>query len=615
MGRRGRPPSPLLLGRCAFFLLLLPGVCPSTAVPTSEAPSELTTSRGEATAAGPTAELPPPSTSGSVGLSEVTSTAGTVEASSPHLTAPKTPRHVGPWPAPVTEVAKLCICDLLEDQCDVNCCCDPVCTAADFSVFTACSVPIVTGDSHFCRQQEALYSIDQSAQPPERVFQLVDKVSPAMFCLQTTNYKAGLSFQAPEIPTLHNFDRLLQEFNRGTFATENDLALEAESETRHEANANDTSRYKFKDLIQTSNGFLRLPAPLFSQCAHGNPAGFLMNQAEKCNTVIKMDECTTFPELSMQFYTNFSILVVPNSRQTVNVSIQSITVQTPEGLRTRLATTDVVLLPALNNQSCSSVVLEADYLITFTEAGEIVGATVLLVLGTVNLTTIFVQQTFAIHFIQQDTQPVPLSGSPGYVAGLPIKAGFRSGGSGVIQNLNEGSQLTMMKSTTAQDCFRVEGSRTPVLFGYNMMSGCKVRITDSADCTLLAPDILRVLKGQTFPDCVASFGDSLPQNGLDWVQISYNSTRPTTCEIPVSFEMEVKWTKYGSLVNPQAKIESLTVLITTAALPKVDSGSESVLQILSSVSFVDMSAPAQPGYKAWPTIEANLPFDFFFPFV
>lgn len=42
-----------------------------------------------------------------------------------------------------------------------------------------------------------------------------------------------------------------------------------------------------------------------------------------------------------------------------------------------------------------------------------------------------------------------------------------------------------------------------------------------------------------------------------------------TCEIPVSFEVEVKWTKYGSLVNPQAKIESLTVIVTTAALPKV----------------------------------------------
>ncbi|KAG8146025.1 hypothetical protein E2320_012448 [Naja naja] len=428
-------------------------------------------------------------------------------------------------------------------------------------------------DGHFCRQPEALYSIDQSVQPPERMFQLVEKVNPSVFCLQTANYKAGLSFQAPEIPTLQNFDRLLREFDRGSsFATGKDLVLEAESETPREAGANDTSRYKFKDLIQTTDGFLRLPAPLLSRCAHNNPAGFLMTQAEKCNTAIEMDECTTLPQLSMLFYTNLSILAVPNSSQTVNLTIQSITIQTPEGLRTRLASADVVLLPALNNQSCSNVVLEASYLVNFTEAGEIVEAAVSLVLGTVPTSAIFLQQTFAIRFIQQATRPVPFSGSPGYLS------------------LNEGSQLTMMKSTTTQDCFQAEGSRTPVLFGYNILSGCKVRITESAECTLLAPEILRVLKGQNFPDYVASFGDSLPQNRLDWVEISYNVTKPATCEIPVSFEVEVKWTKYGSLLNPQAKIESLTVIISTAALPK-------------------------PGYKAWPTIEAHLPFDFFFPFV
>ncbi|XP_070806546.1 tectonic-1 [Pituophis catenifer annectens] len=612
MRRPDGPASPLLPRRAVLFLfLLLPGVCPSTAGPTSEAPSKPATSPGGATAAGSTSEPPPPLSP----LSQAMSTAGPVEASSPRRTSPQTPSHVGPWPAPVTEVTELCVCDLLENQCDVNCCCDPVCTAADFSVFTACSVPVVTGDRHFCRQPEALYSIDQSVQPPERRFQLVKKVNPSVFCLQTSNYKAGLSFQAPEIPTLQNFDRLLQEFDRGSFATGKDLVLEAESETPREAGANDTSRYKFKDLIQTTDGFLRLPAPLFSRCARDNPAGFLMTQAEKCNTAMKMDACTTLPELSMPFYTNFSILMVPNSSQTVNVTIQSITIQAPEGLRTRLADADVVLLPALNNQSCSNVVLEARYLITFTEAGEIVEATVSLVLGTVHTSVVLLQQFFAIHFIQQDTRPVPFSGSPGYLVGLPIRAGFRSPGSGVIQSLNEGSQLTMMKSTTAQDCFRAEGSRTPVLFGYNMVSGCKVRITDSAECALLAPEILRVLKGQNFPDYVASFGDSLPQNRPDWVQIFYNSTKPATCEIPVSFEVEVKWTKYGSLVNPQAKIESLTVIVTTAALPKVNSGSESIIQILSSVSFDDISAPAQPGYKAWPTIEAHLPFDFFFPFV
>lgn len=33
--------------------------------------------------------------------------------------------------------------------------------------------------------------------------------------------------------------------------------------------------------------------------------------------------------------------------------------------------------------------------------------------------------------------------------------------------------------------------------------------------------------------------------------------------------MEVKWTKFGSLLNPQAQIVSVTVTVATAALPQV----------------------------------------------
>uniref|UniRef100_A0A670J4P3 Tectonic-1-3 N-terminal domain-containing protein n=1 Tax=Podarcis muralis TaxID=64176 RepID=A0A670J4P3_PODMU len=168
-----------------------------------------------------------------------------------------------PPPPGLTFMAELCVCDLLVDQCDVNCCCDPICTAADFSLFTMCSVPVVTGDRHLCRQQEALYSIDPTAHPPERIFQLADKVNPSIFCIQSTNNKAALSFQAPEIPTMHNFDRLLQEFGDNTFGIESNLALEDELDTR-----------QYNDPIQTSDGFLNLPAPLFlAWCTHGNPAG------------------------------------------------------------------------------------------------------------------------------------------------------------------------------------------------------------------------------------------------------------------------------------------------------------------------------------------------------
>uniref|UniRef100_A0A663MMK7 Tectonic-1-3 N-terminal domain-containing protein n=1 Tax=Athene cunicularia TaxID=194338 RepID=A0A663MMK7_ATHCN len=90
---------------------------------------------------------------------------------------------------PLNSIAKLCVCDLLVAQCDVNCCCDPDCSAADFSLFTTCSVPIVTGDSHLCSQKAAIYSLDVEANPPERIFKLIDQVNPSVFCIHATNCK------------------------------------------------------------------------------------------------------------------------------------------------------------------------------------------------------------------------------------------------------------------------------------------------------------------------------------------------------------------------------------------------------------------------------------------
>lgn len=41
--------------------------------------------------------------------------------------------------------------------------------------------------------------------------------------------------------------------------------------------------------------------------------------------------------------------------------------------------------------------------------------------------------------------------------------------------MNRYGQLTILRSTAEQDCLAVEGIRAPVLFGYDVQSGCKLR--------------------------------------------------------------------------------------------------------------------------------------------
>ncbi|XP_066835423.1 tectonic-1 [Anser cygnoides] len=519
-------------------------------------------------------------------------------------------------PAPITDVAKLCTCDLLVAQCDVNCCCDPDCSAADFSLFTTCSVPIVTGDSRLCSQKAAVYSLDVKANPPERVFQLIDHVNPSVFCIHATNYKQALYFPSPEMPTPENFDELFKKFGSAAFSAEPE-SWTLDSDAPNPSDANETYRYEYGVPIQTVDGFLRLPSPVVSSwCSDANPAGFLVSQATKCVRSVSVGKCSNIQVVSMLFYINSSILAVPKSSQMVNITVQSVVIQSLNGMRTLLTSKDVLRHPMILDELCMNVVLGVSYHITYTDAGEIIEAAASFVLGAINKEALSVQQSFEISFTQVNTKPVPLSGNPGYVAGLPVRAGFRPQRSGIIQSTNAYGQLTILQSASNQDCLTAQGGRTPVLFGYNMISGCKLRITAAVKCQPLTQALLDLLKGQSFPEYVASFGNSQAQNVHDWVPIIHlQNSEQSSCQIPVSLEIEVKWTKYGSLVNPQARIVNVTATTTTTTLKQLPSGRERTIPILSSVVFTDISSPAEPGYKAWPTINAKLPFDFFFPFV
>ncbi|MBN3309298.1 TECT1 protein, partial [Amia calva] len=189
---------------------------------------------------------------------------------------------------------------------------------------------------------------------------------------------------------------------------------------------------------------------------------------------------------------------------------------------------------------------------------------------------------------------------------------------GIYQSANRFGGLTVLKSSGIQDCLNSSGERSPVLFGVNVVSGCTLRVDSSDNCTVLSEVILGVLRGQSFPQYVASFGNSQPQEVLDWVPIKTVSSvlSAPSCSVPLSVHLEVRWTLYGSLVNPQAQIVNVTERI-SANSSNLQALAEpsGLLGLSSTVTFIAVSAPAQPEYKAPPTIDASLPFDFFFPFV
>ncbi|XP_072456575.1 tectonic-1 isoform X2 [Notamacropus eugenii] len=520
------------------------------------------------------------------------------------------------YTAAATVFSALCVCDLLVEECDINCCCDPDCSSTDFSLFSTCSVPVVSSDSHFCFQKVALYEMNFTAHPPERLFHLIEKTNPSAFCLYTLNYRIALSFIIPELPNENDFDNFLKKSVN--------FANTKESDISHSTilNAPTATKYRYSVPVQTSDSFLKLPAPLFSShCSDNNPVGFLMNEIFRCIRRVTLERCGEDRALSMSQYIQPKILAKPNSSKEIPITIESVFLQSLNKTMTRNAQSDVLLHPtfAIINglKACTNVVLQVKYRITYTETGEITKAKICFLLGTVSSSMLPLQQQFHVRFLQQNTKSFPLSGNPGYVPGQPLIAGYKIE-SHVVQSTNRYGQFTIFYSLAEQNCLLAEGLRKPVFFGNNMITGCKIRLTETTDCQLVGKRLEKLLIGDSLPKYISSFGNSSPQNLQDWVPVHFSTLsvkKQKPCSIPVIYDIRVKWTKYGSLMNPQAKIVNVAVKMIASAFSKTDLEKGRMVQVSTIVSFFDVSAPAEAGYKAQPTIDAKLPFNFFFPFV
>ncbi|KAL7395646.1 hypothetical protein ABVT39_020737 [Epinephelus coioides] len=524
---------------------------------------------------------------------------------------------------PVTNVDRLCPCDEHKDVCDINCCCDRVCSE-ELALFTSCSVDTVSGPKQLCSHDVASYSLRNTIDGYSEMQSSVRKeTNYDIFCIHSQNRVDGFSHPSPALPTDSNFDSLFKDFTSFIFGSEENSVQVSAAELQA------SSGYQYGDVMVTAGesgqrGMFLLPAPgVTADCMDNSPAVFLKDQSSKCSRrVVLQQDCSTLRGLSMDTYTNIQLFAGRNKdAAVVPVELASVILQSVDGTQTELKMSDgeilnpVLLKPTL----CANVVLKVAYMIKYNPAGEVVNVTVSLVLGFVREAALSLQQEFHITFVQEDMEEVVVhySGNPGYVVGLPLVSGTKTA-EGIARSIDPRDTLSLLHSTEDQDCLQGPHRRSPVLFGVDSVSGCTLRQDDAANCSLVFQVLLDVLRGPNHALYVASFGNSPLDYPLDWVSVksNFNPGDAQSCSIPLSLHLEIEWTKYGSLVNPQAQIVSIREVIqtNTTSLDMLSGGS-SILSIRSSVTFIPVSAAALPGYRAMPTIDAKLPFDFFFPFV
>ncbi|XP_055015467.1 tectonic-1 [Boleophthalmus pectinirostris] len=551
----------------------------------------------------------------------ISTTTSSISTEPPEPDLPEDPLPLsGQLLQPATSVALVCPCDMDKDMCDINCCCDKEC-GPELALFTSCSVNTVRGSKRLCNQDVASYSLSTTIDGYSELQSSVqnDK-NYDPFCIYFANRIEGLYHHPPPaLPTDRNFDSLFEKFTSFTFSPDSGQGSATEPQT--------SPGYQYGDIMQTTvaNGqrdIFYLPSSgITMDCVDRNPAAFLNKQNNRCSRRVDLQQdCESLPALSIDTYINIQVLSGKSIDATlVPVEVASIVMQSLEGAQIEVQFSEGDFLPVLLNPSlCAYVVLEVAYVVKYNSAGEIVNVAASLVLGYVQDTPMSFEQIFEMRFSEDNGLKVAVqfSGNPGYVVGLPLMSAYKTP-EGLSRSINPKDTLSLLQSSIDQDCLQGPQLRSQILFGHDSVTGCTLRLADVTNCRLISQVLLDILRGQNYPQFVASFGNSPIEKSLDWVAIkrTFNPQDSEGCGIPLSLHLEIEWTKYGTLVNPQAQIVSVKEIIhTNTSELALLSGGSAVLPVQTSVAFISVSAPATPRYRVMPTIDAKLPFDFLFPF-
>ncbi|XP_046859607.1 tectonic-1-like [Xenia sp. Carnegie-2017] len=538
-----------------------------------------------------------------------------------------------------------CICDLIVNGCDPNCCCDPDCSPSDKETFTECSeTKFVVYDDRVCVSDQLIYVHNV----PFRTINTGD----GLLCIYRNNNKKQEEFSSVStIEGNDDFTKAIKSRNLFSYQTNDNVEQGLGSQYK----VGDAILILFPNKIR---GFLNLPTTLISSsCNDFNAAGYFKDQKSQCtrNFADIKAECSRWTPLSASsYYSNFLVakspqLHSPATNITSNSSVLHSTYNESRFFAPQLAAPllcrDVsgVLrecrfttppTPSYNTSTkrCDNVVTEVSYLLVYNnDSSTLKAMNVSLLLG--NVRENFVQR-FSIRFLKEGKEEAFVkSGNPGYLVGKPVLAGILQNNratnkKAIILSTNNREWLTIPNASPDGSCASAANNRLPVTFNIEMRSGCMIRLNQTSNCSLLQDLVYSALLGTSLPEYVASFGNSDVQNVADWVKIIHDrpSNKPVgsggVCSnMILGLHIEILFANVGYLAKPQAKIlgtrfkyERPQRVFVRCFGQFCRSGGQNI-EISSSVAFTDVSKPPEADQKSLPNFQSKAPSDFFHPFL
>uniref|UniRef100_A0A671YLT5 Tectonic-1-3 domain-containing protein n=1 Tax=Sparus aurata TaxID=8175 RepID=A0A671YLT5_SPAAU len=303
-------------------------------------------------------------------------------------------------------------------------------------------------------------------------------------------------------------------------------------------------------------------------------AEFMRSVSLSCVRMLTPQSCTTDPGLNAHsYFSDLSLIKVPVV-ETALVSDFLVPVtplsEWPE--------------PSKQNNSCVNVVKKVEFIIGYNGRGELMNATVNMVLADVDPSQLLLQ-THSVQFQLVTSSPSSreLIPSVGLSTGSPVIGRFAG----------EVKPLRTMGVSQSGECSSDTSRRAPILFTHNTITGCTFR-SPSGDCSELRSQIYGILQGLATPDVIAMNWGSK----TDWTRVitqecpvSMQETCESGCILPNSLSIQMLWARQGLLDLPQKYILGGKYLF---KCKKFKCPMTSPIALTTEVTFADITVYPEP---------------------
>ncbi|KAG9392308.1 Protein of unknown function (DUF1619) [Carpediemonas membranifera] len=324
-----------------------------------------------------------------------------------------------------------------------------------------------------------------------------------------------------------------------------------------------------------------------SACTPSHVIGFDVSGSSECTIALTdlASQCTANAYLDVNNYIGH--IVYTDITASATVTVTQGTTYTKDLTTGVITAAGTAVAPSYSAPSCSSAIMGGTYEITVGAADGAISAVVFHpVIATLTTSAERADLSFEYVFVSDDSTleaTYTPSGTPGYVPGMPVRAGVSTGSA-----IDTTDRFLTLRVPVANEDGTCPAESAPygtprsmsAVYGQDIRSTCTISTTAAAmgaDCEAFRETALNTLWGEDSSQVthIATFGNSDFADLTEWVAIDKPSLPTVSADagsegyctdVPVAIVYELVAARTGAVSSPDIRIAAAQMTVKTATV-------------------------------------------------